>query len=219
MLYAHSAACPRVPTEDRHTDRAEIATKGKQMGIPRDVRLRSPDGRLLLRPYELDDADALFEAVDFSRAELAPWMDWCTPDYAIADTRAWLPKHPEAWERKELFGFVILDASDETVLGGCGLNNIIWSYRIANLGYWVRSDRTREGVATAAAVAVARFGLEQLDLRRIEIVVAVGNTASRRVAEKTGARFEGVLRNRIKIGDRSLDAAMHSLIPEDFEGA
>jgi RimJ/RimL family protein N-acetyltransferase len=37
------------------------------------------------------------------------------------------------------------------------------------------------------------------------------------VAEKTGATFEGILRNRIKIGDRNLDAAMHSLIPGDFE--
>ncbi|MGA9191486.1 MAG: GNAT family protein [Anaerolineales bacterium] len=187
------------------------------MDISRDVHLRSDDGRFVLRPYETEDAESIYDAVYASRAELAPWMDWCTPDYSIADTRAWLPKLPGAWERKEIFGFAILDASDGTFLGGCGLNNIIWEYRIANLGYWVRSNRTGEGVATAAAVPVARFGLEKLGLCRIEIVAAVGNTASRRVAEKTGATFEGILRNRIKIGDRNLDAAMHSLIPGDFE--
>jgi len=187
------------------------------MGISRTVQLQSVDKRLLLRPYEPEDAEAVFEAVDSSRAELSPWMDWCTPNYSIADTRAWLAKLPGAWERKETFGFAILDASDGTFLGGCGLNNIIWAYRIANLGYWVRSKRTGEGVATAAAVEVARFGLAKLGLCRIEIVAAVGNTASRRVAEKTGATYEGILRNRIKIGDRNLDAAMHSLIPGDFE--
>jgi RimJ/RimL family protein N-acetyltransferase len=36
------------------------------------------------------------------------------------------------------------------------------------------------------------------------------------VAEKTGARFEGILRKRLKLGDRNIDAAMYSLIPDDF---
>ena len=187
------------------------------MEIPRSIHLGSNDGRLLLRPYELLDAAEMYDAVNTSRAELSPWMDWCTPGYAIRDTRDWLKSLPAAWERRDIFGFGIFDAATNQFLGGCGLSHIQWDYKLGNLGYWVRSDRTRQGIATQAAIAVARFGIEILSLRRIEIVVAVDNTASRRVAEKTGARFEGVLRNRIKIGDRNVDAAMYSLIPGDFE--
>jgi ribosomal-protein-serine acetyltransferase len=62
----------------------------------------------------------------------------------------------------------------------------------------------------------ARFGFEELKLRRIEIVVAVGNEASQRVAEKAGAKREGVLRNRLVVGDAAHDTMMNSFIPEGF---
>lgn len=186
------------------------------MTLNRDVKLTTDSGRLILRPYVLDDASAIFEAVDCSRAELEPWMDWCTPEYSIEDALAWLRHLPAAWRAEEIFGFGVFGGERGQFLGGCGLSNILWPYRLANLGYWIRSDRTGEGIATEAARRVARFGVEVLGLRRIEIVAAEHNHASRRVAVKTGATFEGILRNRIKVGDRSLDAAMYSLIPEDF---
>ncbi len=186
------------------------------MDIPRTIHLSSNDGRLLLRPYEVSDAADMYEAVIASRSELSPWMDWCTPQYAIQDTREWLQSLPDAWKQGEIYGFGIFDAGTEQFVGGCGLNHILWDYKLANLGYWVRSERTREGIATRAAIVVARFGIEKLGLRRVEIIAAVENAASRRVAEKTGAQFEGILRNRIKIGDQNLDTAMYSLIPDDF---
>jgi ribosomal-protein-serine acetyltransferase len=186
------------------------------MAISRSIRLNSNDARLLLRPYELSDAENVFAAVIASRADLSPWMDWCTPQYSIEDTRHWLESLPAAWERREIFGFGVFDAGTEQFVGGCGLNHIQWDYKLGNLGYWVRSERTKEGIATQAALTVARFGLESLGLRRVEIIAATINGASRRVAEKTGARFEGVLRKRIKIGDRNLDAAMYSLVDDDF---
>jgi RimJ/RimL family protein N-acetyltransferase len=36
------------------------------------------------------------------------------------------------------------------------------------------------------------------------------------VAEKSGARQEGVLRNRMRVRDDIFDAIMYSLVPEDF---
>ena len=125
------------------------------MDIPRSIHLRSSDGRLLLRPYELADAAEMCQAVIASRAELSPWMDWCIPQYAIQDTRQWLKSLPGAWERREIYGFGVFDAGNEQFLGGCGLNHILWDYKLANLGYWVRSERTRDGIATQAAITVA----------------------------------------------------------------
>jgi RimJ/RimL family protein N-acetyltransferase len=62
----------------------------------------------------------------------------------------------------------------------------------------------------------ARFGFEQLGLQRIEIVAAVANVPSQRVAEKAGARREGILRNRLLIRGESLPAVLFSLVPEDL---
>src|SRR3990172_4536404 len=105
---------------------------------------------------------------------------------------------------------------DGSYLGGCGLNGI-GEYKFANLGYWVRTSRTKQGVATAATLLLARFGFDELKLNRIEIVVATGNYASQRVAEKAGATREGVLRNRLILkGKPVVDAVMFSLIPKDL---
>jgi len=63
---------------------------------------------------------------------------------------------------------------------------------------------------------VARFGFDELKLRRIEIVAAINNKASQRVAEKAGATREGILRNRLVVRDKVYDAVMFSLIPGDL---
>jgi RimJ/RimL family protein N-acetyltransferase len=55
----------------------------------------------------------------------------------------------------------------------------------------------------------------ELGLHRIEIVVAVGNRASQRVAEKVDATYEVVLRHRLRLGETPVDAHMYSLLPDD----
>ena len=83
-------------------------------------------------------------------------------------------------------------------------------------GYWVRSSSTRQGIATAAARLAARWGFEQWNFNRIEIIMAVGNLASRKVAEKAGARLEGTMRNRLSLHGRPHDAYLFSIIPGDL---
>jgi ribosomal-protein-serine acetyltransferase len=72
-------------------------------------------------------------------------------------------------------------------------------------------------VAAKAALLVARLGFEDLELHRVEIVIAVENERSQRVAEKTGAQREGVLRNRLSIAARRHDAVMFSLVAADLK--
>ena len=171
---------------------------------------------ILLRPNRQNDIDRLYEAVRESIAEVSLWMAWCHPDYSPEESRDWVESRADAWEHGTEYDFVITDSSDGLFLGGCGLNKIDLDHRRANLGYWVRSGRTRRGVATMATRLLARFGFEQLGLNRIEIVTAVGNQASRRVAEKAGATQEGILRNRFIVRDNIYDAVMFSLIPGDL---
>jgi RimJ/RimL family protein N-acetyltransferase len=70
---------------------------------------------------------------------------------------------------------------------------------MANLGYWVRTSETGRGIASKATRLVAQFGFAELGLQRIEILAAVGNVASQRVAEKAGAVRECVARKRLLI--------------------
>ena len=184
------------------------------------TRQRSPRGKVAqsvgIRRYRPDDVRALHEAVQESVPELSRWLPWCHPAYSEADSSSWVMSRDEAWGSQTDFSFVIFDPDTDRFLGGVGLNTINSMHRYANLGYWVRSSATKRGVASTAAQLAAQFGFEQLGLRRVEIVVPVDNTASLRVAEKLGAKREGVLRNRLLIRGKPVDAVMSSLIPADL---
>ncbi len=136
------------------------------------------------------------------------------PDYTLEDSRTWVSTRAEAWEKGEEYAFVIIDDQGH-FLGGPGLNQIRQQDGFEDLGYWVRTSCTGQGVATRAVRLLARFGFEELGLGRIEIVAAVGNKASQRVAEKAGAHREGILRRRLCLHDEYHDAVMYSFIPDD----
>ncbi len=187
------------------------------LNIPRDIRLKQKGGRVLLRPPIMDDGPALVEAIQVSAAALSPWMDWYRADFSIEMANTWIKTLIAAWEDGTNYQFSIIDTEKNQILGSSGINHINITYRLANLGYWIRTDRSGEGFATETTKVLAQFGFEQLGLRRIEIVTGVENWASRRVAEKAGATFEGILRRRLKLGDNNIDAAMFSLIPEDHQ--
>lgn len=174
----------------------------------------SSDG-IRIRRYRATDVPLIYEGVRESISEISPWMPWCHPDYSVEDSAAWVLSRDEAWTNAVEHSFVITDAQTGAFLGAVGLNYFNRDHQFANLGYWVRSSRTGRGVATTATLLAARFGLRVLGLQRIEILAAVGNKASQRVAEKAGAKKEGVLRNRLSIRGLPHDAVMYSLITSD----
>jgi RimJ/RimL family protein N-acetyltransferase len=100
---------------------------------------------------------------------------------------------------------------DGRFLGGCGLQIRSGPDRRANLGYWVRPSATGQGVGPAAVRLIVGFGLGELGLTRLELVIDVENARSLRVAEKVGAVREGLLRKRL-LGK---DAVMYSFVAGD----
>lgn len=182
-------------------------------------KLELTDGRIVLRPYDIKDVAKIYEGIQESMTEMFPWLPFVHEGYSIKETRDHLRKCPGNWKKGLSYSFSIFDARDGVLLGGCGLNRLDKENRNANLGYWVRKSRMGEGVAPAATRLLTKWGFDVLKLVRIEILVAVENQRSLRVAEKAGAKREGVLRNRLTVRDKVYDAMMHSLVPEDFQEA
>lgn len=43
-----------------------------------------------IRPYRLEDIDAVYAAADESRGHIANWMGWMTPDYSREHAVKWV---------------------------------------------------------------------------------------------------------------------------------
>jgi RimJ/RimL family protein N-acetyltransferase len=174
------------------------------------------DTVITLRPLERTDRDAIYTGVIESIAEISPWLPWCHPAYAPTETASFIESTIQWWAQRSQFAFGIFDAANGAFIGGTGVNQVNAQHRYANIGYWVRTSRTGRGLAPRALRLGAHFAFETLGLHRVEIAAEPDNFASRRVAEKAGATFEGILRNRIYKRGRPHTAALYSLVPEDL---
>lgn len=177
------------------------------------VTLSTPS--LLLRLPGEEDVDRLVAAVRQSLPGLSQWLPWVHQNYGREDAATWIHSCPDAWERDEHYSFSILDPSAGELLGGCGLNFIDRTYCRANLGYWLRASARGRGWATEATQAVARFGIHTLGFERLEIVAAVGNLPSQRVAERSGAQREGIARRRLPLSGEFHDAVCYAIVRGD----
>jgi ribosomal-protein-serine acetyltransferase len=153
------------------------------------MRTELSDGEVTIRAYMPGIEMQILEAARESLAEIGPvmrtWRDGATLEIAerhVAETI-------DAWHRGDWFDFAI--TCGDVLLGRIGLDDLR-SDGTANVGYWVRTSQTRRGYATAAVRLVSQFGFEDLRLERLELSMPHDHLASRRVAEKAGATFEGV---------------------------
>ena len=168
-----------------------------------------------IRPYQEQDAEALYRAVTESVKELCVWMPWCHPAYSRKEAMEWIEVQAEARMRNTSYEFAIW--ADGTFAGACGLNRIALFDRVANLGYWTRTTKTCRGFASAAVKKLFEWALINTELNRFEIVAAVRNVPSNRVAEKVGAVREGILRKRVIVSGAPQDAVLYSLIRPSLE--
>ncbi len=178
--------------------------------------IKLTDDVITLRPYEFGDEHELHKAVKESLPELEPWMSWANNSYSSETALNFITLARAYWTSGVMYAFAITDTQTGEFLGGCSLSHIHPIYHFCNLGYWVRTSRQRNGIAGRAAKLSARFAFEKVNLIRAEIVIAVGNEASKCVALKIGAHEEGILLNRMVIGTSISDAYMFSLLPSDF---
>ncbi len=158
-------------------------------------------------PLAPDSAEAMHDAIVTSGDALKRWNSWWHPDSTISETSAYIDFCQAGWSAGTHFEFAVQEGEDSYV-GSCALTNVDRDAGKANLSYWTRSDHAGRGIASAAARVVAAWGVGELELARIEVAMATANVASRHVAERSGAVFEGVLRNRVKVRGRHYNCAL-----------
>jgi RimJ/RimL family protein N-acetyltransferase len=174
---------------------------------------------LLIRPFERSDVDAFVAAVRESVSTVGLWMPWCHEHYSDSHAQAWIQACAENLGAGFSYDLGIFSTDDKELFGGISINQLNRAHNFGNIGYWVRQSRQRQGIATRAVQAIARFGFDDLKLARLEIVAAENNDISRRVAEKAGAVFECVARNRLIVHGQAQPAAVYSLVPGKQEGS
>lgn len=164
-----------------------------------------------IRPYRIEDVDGLYRAARESIDVVGRWLPWCSQAYRREDSEIYIARSLQAWAKPERrYPFAIESLGDGMLVGGVTLTlHRDEQADFATVGYWLRASRHGNGIMTRAVGLASAFGFDQLNLARQEILVLAHHMAARRVAERSGFRFEGLLRSRLVRHGKSFDAALY----------
>ncbi|MGY1831543.1 GNAT family N-acetyltransferase [Geodermatophilus sp. SYSU D01180] len=163
--------------------------------VPAPVEV--PAGPVRLRPWRAGDAPAVHAALT-DPATAA----WSNPGRVatLEDARVWVARRAD-WSSGRIAAWAVVDSAGGELLGSVNLHSIDLDQGDAEVGYWTVPAARGRGVAPRAVDAALRWGFAALPVDRVELVHAVENPASGRVAEKAGFTFEGRLRRSFRYGD------------------
>lgn len=176
--------------------------------------------RLTLQRFSRRDAQTLDEAIKVSLADLNQWLPWARMDYTQSDTTAFIRESIQAWKEERAWDYSIrLKEEPKRHIGNISFWTVSKLGKIAEVGYWVRSDETSRGVCTEAMELLLGETFDSLGYHKVVLRIAVGNDASDRVAKKLGFTREGILREELLIRGNWVDHSLWSLLDREYRAA
>ena len=157
--------------------------------------------RLVLRRWRPGDAVALQPVLAANVAHLAPWIPWRVAEPLEAGPlAARLAEFSAAFDEMREWRYGLFASEDGTVLGEVSLFPRNGAGRVTldaadhlEIGYWVRADRTGEGLATEAARAARDLAATVDGVSRITIHCDERNAASAAIPRRLGFQLATVV--------------------------
>mgnify|MGYP002625699215 CR=1 FL=1 len=138
--------------------------------------------RLLLRPWEMSDAEDLFQyAKDPAIGPAAGWQ----PHQSVEESKAVIQS---VLNGKECYAVCLL--SDGKAIGAIELMFNRDSTKECELGYWIAKPFWGQGLIPEAARALLRRAFDELGVETVWCGYYDGNGKSKRVQEKVGFRYQ-----------------------------
>ncbi|MFD5133177.1 GNAT family N-acetyltransferase [Streptomyces olindensis] len=166
------------------------------------------DGGLLLRPWRAGDAPAVYQV--FQDPVMHQWHARAADsEEEVAD---WIRDWHQAWEEEREAQWAVVDAGSGALLGRVALREIRLDDGTAEVAYWTVPEARGRGVAARATTALTRWALDEVGFHRLELLHAVRNEASCRVATSTGYALEGTKRSAALQPDGWHDMHLHARV-------
>lgn len=172
--------------------------------------------RVLVRPYRLEDAEALYAAVDESREHVRPWLPFADKHQSVAESRDWITHCMANWLLREDMTVSLWDIQTNQMVGGSGLHPRNWSIPAFEIGYWLRASAEGHGYMSEAVKLLTDYAFAELGAKRVMIRCDARNVRSAAVAQRLGFVREGLLRHSEMHGDDKVrDILFFALLADD----
>ncbi len=172
-------------------------------------------GEIELRLLEESDAEPLFALIDMNRRYLREWLPWLDSNMRVEDTMQFILSDRTHYEYYQCFNTCVIYR--HMIAGVIGYHPIDWLNRSAMVGYWLASAYQGKGIMTRACSALTTYSFTKLNLNRIDIRCATGNTGSCAIPKRLGFVYEGTLREGEWLYDQFVDLFVFSMLAKDWK--
>lgn len=144
--------------------------------------------RLILRHFRASDNEALHRAI-FNDPEVMRYGDGIQTKGWVQN---WLTRQIQQYDERGYSANAVIEKVSDKLIGYCGLFHFPYvnGKPEMEIGYRLERSAWGKGYATEAAQAVRDYAFDTLNIQRLIAIVDPSNTASIRVAEKIGMRYE-----------------------------
>lgn len=113
--------------------------------------------------------------------------------------------------------FHLILKENQKVIGAASLHNWYPMHRRAEIGYNLKFDEYKgKGLMREAAKAVVEYGFAELNLNRIEAIIAPDNVPSKRTVERLGFVQEGLLKEHYNDNGIIGDSLVYGLLKSNY---
>ncbi|MFD1066718.1 GNAT family N-acetyltransferase [Oceanobacillus locisalsi] len=172
------------------------------------------DDRLTLRQLQMEDANALFMAVENSREQLWEWLPWIEATRSLSDCLAFIDLCLQGAKRRQSLNVGIFE--ERKLIGCINFNFIDWQNSSASIGYWLDPSYQKKGIMTSAVQVMIDYAFYTLRLNRVEIRASMHNKKSRAIPERLNFRHEGIIRQGEWLYDHYEDLAVYGLLAREW---
>ena len=163
--------------------------------------------RLLLRKFEYTDEDSM----------LRNWIadpevqhNYGEPVYSTSEeVRAFMDKIMEGYSRPHYYKWAVIEKDSRECVGLIAYFLVDVKNEFAEIEYCIGTAFQGKGYATEACKAVIRYGFDVIGLHKVQICARPSNAPSRKVIEKCGFEYEGMLRDYFHMADGTFESRMY----------
>lgn len=175
------------------------------------------DDKVMLKMFDLGDAERLFDLTVGSKETLREWLPFIDYTKSVADTQSFIQSTMKQFADNN--GFQAGIWYDGKIAGVIGFHQINWSNKSTSIGYWLGNEYVGLGLMTKSVRAFVDYALNELELNRVEIRAAVENTKSRAIPERLGFTEEGCIRQAEWLYDHYVNHIVYGMLKEDWKKA
>lgn len=172
---------------------------------------------IVLKELSRSDAADIFYTINAERSYLGKWLPFVAFTKEPADTQAFVESVLDTPEDNRELVFVI--RYDDEFAGIIGFKDTDKINRKTEIGYWLSEYFQKKGIITLSLNQLLQLAFEKLNINRVQIRCAVGNTASSKIPKRLGFKFEGIERQgEFLSSEKFADLEVFSLLKSEFKG-